>query len=360
MRPKSIQRAGTLTLIGSGEMSPAMGKVHREVMSRISEQVRAIFLDTPAGFELNADQISARAVAYFKRRLNIELDIATFKSVADATPAEVESAVAKLLTANYIFAGPGSPTYAVRNWRDTVILEAVARRLANGAHLVLASAAAIAIGRYALPVYEIYKVGAAPHWVEGLDLLGAYGFELAVVPHWNNAEGGTHDTRYCFMGEPRLRLLEQRLPSPCSVLGIDENTACVLDLDSGDVQVMGAGQVTIRRSGCEDTFSSGTVFRLGQLAGVSPWREQNDVLAMRIPLRKQEQSYKRPPDGGDQPGIRDDDLMAATPFIELLVAVRDQLRKSSHWGLADEIREQLSSLGIILEDGTTGTTWRRD
>jgi hypothetical protein len=67
--------------------------------------------------------------------------------------------------------------------------------------LAFASAASIAVGRYALPVYEIYKVGADLHWVDGLDLFRVFGWELAIVPHWNNREGGDDlDTSRCFMG----------------------------------------------------------------------------------------------------------------------------------------------------------------
>ena len=41
-----------------------------------------------------------------------------------------------------------------------------------------------------------------------MNILGHFGFNLVVVPHWNNAEGGNHDTRFCFMGEPRFKKLE--------------------------------------------------------------------------------------------------------------------------------------------------------
>jgi len=61
----------------------------------------------------------------------------------------------------------------------------------------------------------------APRWLEGLDLLGAAtGLRAAVVPHYDNAEGGTHDTRFCYMGERRLRKLEATLPEGAFVLGV--------------------------------------------------------------------------------------------------------------------------------------------
>lgn len=323
-------------------MSASMSKVHSAVMSRIAGPVRAVFLDTPAGFELNADQISAKAVQYFERRFDVNLAVASFKAAAAVTPAEIEDALGKLQWANYIFAGPGSPTYAIRNWTNTLILEAMARRLASGARLVFASAAAIAMGRHALPVYEIYKVGEEPHWVEGLNLLGPYGLELAIVTHWNNAEGGTYDTRYCFMGEPRLRLLEESLPDSASILGIDEHTACILDLGKRECLVMGVGQVNIRRRGREVTHAAGTVFELDQLKGVIPAEEAEKILA-----------------GFDWPDVVEDEAASVAPFVELLGEVRAQLRAAKQWALADQIRQRLSELGIILEDGPTETTWRR-
>ncbi len=349
MMQRSDGSPGTLTLIGSGEISPSMSKVHRTLMARIAGPVRAVFLDTPAGFELNADQISSRAVQYFKKRFNVDLAVASFKGAATATPADMENTLRKLQWANYIFAGPGSPTYAIRNWQNTPIREALARRLVGGAHLVFASAAAIAMGRHALPVYEIYKVGQDPHRVEGLNLLGPYGLKLAIVTHWNNTEGGTYDTRYCYMGEPRLRLLEERLPDSATILGIDEHTACIVDLGSRKCRVMGIGQVTIRRKGREVTYATGTAFDLDQLKGAVPTGEAPEAEG---PLSEVLADF-------DWPDAVEDETAGVAPFIELLIGVRAQLRLAEQWALADEIRQQLSELGIILEDGPTETTWRR-
>jgi len=48
----------------------------------------------------------------------------------------------------------------------------------------------------------------------------------------------------------------------------------------------------------------------------------------------------------------------AAPFIDLLISVRNELRHSRQWQMADEVREGLSELGIILEDTATGTIWK--
>jgi cysteinyl-tRNA synthetase len=46
------------------------------------------------------------------------------------------------------------------------------------------------------------------------------------------------------------------------------------------------------------------------------------------------------------------------PFIALLVEVRNDLRTVKQWALADRIRDSLAELGIVLEDGADGTTWK--
>ncbi len=48
----------------------------------------------------------------------------------------------------------------------------------------------------------------------------------------------------------------------------------------------------------------------------------------------------------------------AAPFIELLITTRADLRKAKQWELADQVRKQLVALGVVLEDGAGGTTWR--
>ncbi len=51
--------------------------------------------------------------------------------------------------------------------------------------------------------------------------------------------------------------------------------------------------------------------------------------------------------------------VAIDPFIELLIALRSDLRGIKQWQLADKIRDGLLKQGIVLEDSKTGTTWKR-
>ncbi len=57
-----------------------------------------------------------------------------------------------------------------------------------------------------------------------------------------------------------------------------------------------------------------------------------------------------------EPDAASDD---ATPFIDLLVNLRQQLREARQWELADNIRDDLGALGVVIEDKPDGTVWRR-
>ncbi|HXJ81384.1 MAG TPA: hypothetical protein VMS64_22235 [Candidatus Methylomirabilis sp.] len=255
-----------LVIMGSGETAPTMVTPHREIVARFgSTPPRAVLLDTPYGFQENAAEISQRAVEYFAHRVQLQIDVAGFPGPLAADPRErsaqpTAACLARLRTADFVFSGPGSPTYALSTWRGSAVHEALADKLAHGGVAVFASAAAVTVGRFSLPVYEIYKVGQPIHWLEGLDLLSPLGFgaNCVLIPHWDNAEGGTHDTRFCYMGERRLSALEAMLPDDSWVLGVDEHTALVVDLDAREVTVIGRSGITVRRRSVIERFPAGT------------------------------------------------------------------------------------------------------
>jgi cysteinyl-tRNA synthetase len=45
--------------------------------------------------------------------------------------------------------------------------------------------------------------------------------------------------------------------------------------------------------------------------------------------------------------------------IEALIKARNDARAAKDWGAADAARDKLTAMGIVLEDGAGGTTWRR-
>lgn len=56
-----------------------------------------------------------------------------------------------------------------------------------------------------------------------------------------------------------------------------------------------------------------------------------------------------------QAGIDDDE----TKTIEALIAQRNQARVNKDWATADAARDKLTAMGVVIEDGANGTTWRK-
>jgi hypothetical protein len=410
-------RKGIIALMGSGELTGTMVEVHKELLAGLQPNPRAVFLDTPAGFQLNVDQLSQKAVEYFHDRIQQPMVVASFKSKTEITPFEAEQAFHVLREGRFILIGPGSPTYAVRNWQQTPIPEILTRLIEYGGCLVAASAAALTVGRFALPVYEIYKVGQDLHWVEGVNILSPFGFNLAVVPHWNNAEGGTHDTRFCYMGEPRFEKLQSLLPDDVSIFGLDEHTACLLNLETDEGVVKGIGRVTLRRRGTELTFGKGERFPLGLLRGgetVGEWQRRgpqsntgdssigqkedsfwDGIHALQAifhaSLEKHEPEvtvnalleldlriWQAQKDGESEEFIsqareilRDmivllgveleagpkDPSAFFAPLVMELLELRERFRLGKKWQEADAVRESLQRVNIVVEDTKDGPRW---
>jgi cyanophycinase-like exopeptidase len=258
-----------LVIMGSGETTPTMSRVHRGIVERLgSESIRAVLVDTPYGFQENAREISDRAVEYFRDAVGLSVEVASLLR-SDLPPLEHDTAMARIRSARFVFSGPGSPSYALSVWAGTPVPALLAQKLAAGGAVTFASAAALTLGRLTVPVYEIYKAGYAPHWLDGLDLLGPLGLGVAVIPHYDNAEGGTHDTRFCYLGERRLAMLERALPDDAFILGVDGHTALVLDLDAREATVAGLGSVTVRRAGRSTLFPTGSAVAIDDLVSAS-------------------------------------------------------------------------------------------
>ena len=332
-----------LAIMGSGETAPTMTSVHAELLARAGgTAAKPVMLDTPFGFQENADDIAARSLAYFRDSVGTEITVASWRDAEAATALEYEQMCASLAAARWVFAGPGSPSYALRQWTGSRVPELLAEKLREGGIVVFASAAAVGLGELALPVYEIYKVGEAPRWLPGLDLLRETGLRAAVVPHYSNAEGGTHDTRFCYMGERRLRLLEEMLPEGCDILGIDEHTACLIDIDAGTLSVRGRGRVTWRRRGVERSWRAGDVIALTEVASGAAGAGEAAPDTPGAPAEGVT------PAGGGQDG------MSASPFMD---EVREQ-REIVVRALAD--RDPDRAVAAILALETAIHEWSRD
>jgi cyanophycinase-like exopeptidase len=343
-----------LTIMGSGETSPTMAKTHRELLRRLGPPpVLAVVLDTPFGFQENADELVARAVAYFERSVGHPLELASLRSAHDADPLELETFLERVRRARYVFAGPGSPTYALRHWAATPLPSLLADKLRRGGAVTFASAAALTLGVVTVPVYEIYKVGEAPHWRPGLDLLSLAGFSAAVIPHYDNAEGGTHDTRYCYLGERRLRMLEAELPDDAFVLGVDEHTGLVLDLDAATATVVGLGGVTVRAKGRSVRFESGTTTTVAELVGAA--RGLVGSAAVSAEAGSQAGGAATPDLDAEDPHARP--RASGPPAPPLLEAIE---AKEASFGRALAERDPRRAAGALLELDDELAAWSHD
>ncbi|MFZ9422224.1 MAG: hypothetical protein ACO27J_04315 [Ilumatobacteraceae bacterium] len=260
-----------LAIMGSGETAPTMVSTHRRLTSLLPSPVRAVVLDTPYGFQENAPELAQRAVDYFATSVNVDLRIAGLTRMQtndhgeSADAVTIEKGLRMIDDADYVFAGPGSPTYSLRQWNNTPLRAMLIQKLTSGGVVTFASAAALTLGRRTVPVYEIYKAGVDPYWLEGLDILGEFGIRETVIPHFDNAEGGHHDTRFCYLGERRLQILERHFDDDEFVIGVDEHTGLVIDFDREVAEVVGNSTVTLRKNSQQRTFTKGDSIPLTEL-----------------------------------------------------------------------------------------------
>jgi peptidase E len=259
--------------MGSGETAPTMVTTHRRLTSLLPSPVKAVVLDTPYGFQENAPELAAKAVEYFHTSINVDLAVAGLVRLHDthiaADPVAIERGLRALTDADYIFAGPGSPTYALRQWAGSSVARIMIEKLTNGGIVTFASAAALTLGKATVPVYEVYKVGQDVQALEGLNILASIGINAALIPHYDNTEGANHDTRFCYLGEARLQMFESLLDADTYVLGVDEHTGLIIDIDAQTATVVGNSNVTIRLRGESFVYPTGSVIPLSLLQSPS-------------------------------------------------------------------------------------------
>ncbi len=379
-----------LAIMGSGETSPTMVTIHKALVAKLGTgDHSAILLDTPYAFQENASEISARARSYFARSVGLKVQVAS-----DAAPARL----AAIRSADWVFCGPGSPSYALSRWRGGPVADALRDRIAAGTGITVIASAA--------------------------------GLKVAVIPHYDNAEGGTHDTRFCYLGERRLTVLERDLPEDAAVLGVDEHTALIFDLATQEAEVVGRGGATVRKAGVSTVLPSGSRVSVADLgvmvrsgapvpgAGtdgqdgsgqgsrgesdldrpppLEDHRSLNEVTADSqtrfeaaardrdsatmvsaiLDLEAAIQAWATDTDENDdsdraravlrglvtrlgrtaEQGIADP-ADRLRPAVEPLIALRDALRKDRSYAAADAIRDALTAARVELRDSPDGTRW---
>ena len=413
-------RPRILTIMGSGETAPTMMKHHRDLIARLPGDPLAVVIDTPYGFQENAPELASRAVEYFRQSVGYPIQVAGLGRLKNVDVLTVETGLSLLRRADYVFAGPGSPTYALNQWENTAVPDVLSEKLQSGGVVTFASAAALTLGRFTVPVYEIYKVGIEPHWLEGLDVLRTIGLDVAVIPHYDNTEGGHHDTRFCYLGERRLAMLEQELPDGAHVLGVDEHTGVVIDIDADTATVIGNGTITVRVRGESTVFESGVTIPVDVLrdpsrtgsssaATTTTSRESRPVTesphvasSLLDEVAKAEASFESALASGDsesavrsvlelETSIRNwsvdtlqsdamdrahaalrsmivrlgeaavkglaDPRTAIDPVMNVVLEIRRTVRDEKRYDLSDVLRDRLAEVGIEIRDTPTGPEW---
>ncbi len=349
-----VNKLGIVALMGSGETSAAGGLVFEAAVRRLNSSPRIGILETPAGFELNTQRVAGRVAEFLNTRLqNYEpqIQLIPARKKNSAFSPDDPDICAGILTSNMIFFGPGSPTFTVRQLEGTLAWDYVQARHRLGACLALASAATIALGKKAIPVYEIYKVGEDPQWKPGLDFFAPFGLSMIIVPHWNNSEGGTEvDTSRCFIGQERFDLLLNQLDEEVTVLGLDEHTGLIIDLDAEECQVLGKGEIHVIRDGIEKSFVDDSTFPVHEFGdfhalndkkkGIKPenWRQVLEVIS----ASQEEETESQPP-------------------AEVMDALeqRRKARQAKNWKQSDQLRDRISDLGWRVIDTTEGQKLER-
>lgn len=336
---------GKVAFLGSGETSLAGGRIFETLVRDIQGPLRIALMETPAGFELNSAQVVGRVGEFMASRLQ------NYKPIVDIVPARKKNSafdpnnpeiIKPLLYANIIFMGPGSPTYAIRQLKDTLAWDVIRARHRLGATLIFASAATISVGAHALPVYEIYKVGQDVHAVNGLNFFADFGLHISFIPHWNNAEGGVDlDTSRCFVGMDRFREWCKLIPDENTTVGLDEHTGIILDFEKRICEISGVSSISLVRD-CDPEpkmHPAGTTFDLAELGEIHiPDPIERDIpAAVWNMVRNAHPLDEMPPDN-----------------VVALAEKRQMARANKQWGESDQLRTEISSLGWTIQDSKDG------
>ena len=348
---------GKIAILGSGETSPNLVSVHRELLDDDAASSNCYMVDSPFGFQENADQLVEKIQDFYKTSLNIKMNLASFRKIEELNSKSFFKTIQLLESASFIFAGPGSPSYASKLWSDNQIQSILLDHLSKGKNALFASAAATTLGENTLPVYEIYKVGKDPFWEKGLNILNAYDLSCSVIPHFNNKEGGNHDTSYSYVGKNRIeKLLKQ---SYSNILGIDEHTALIISGKEGLFQVKGLGKLTVINKKGVHEFDNGTAENLSILQDLLKPDKKNTENQKEILKNESQDTHYLKQIARLEIEVDNNKLNNErfSKIVEELISLRGKLREEKNYELSDTIRNILESCNLQIEDSGEDIKW---
>jgi cyanophycinase len=234
---------GVIALVGSGEFTPAMDDIDRDLLASTGRDRPRVAI-VPAASWPDGETVfrgwAERGDAHFSA-LGAE---AVPVLITDRESADDASAAASIARADIVYFSGGKPGYLLSLLRDTAAGAALREAYAGGAVIAGCSAGAMVLGGHQ-PQFGGRGFLRPPFgWQDGLSLVPG----LVVIPH------------YDAIPEMFIAPLSRAAPKGAVVVGIDENTALVGR--DGSWQVQGAGRVTVWRGRRRERHVSGEAISL--------------------------------------------------------------------------------------------------
>ncbi|MFY9586918.1 MAG: Type 1 glutamine amidotransferase-like domain-containing protein [Actinomycetota bacterium] len=224
-------------LVGSGEFTPAMADIDREILATLPKHPRVAILPTAAGGE-NPEDWAYRGVEHFTRlgARSVALMVLNWSHAEDpANVAEVENA-------DLVYFSGGKPARLLAALEGSPLWRGVLLARQRGGWIVGASAGAMVLGDWTLVHTQADPHGTPTDWTIGLGILQG----IAVVPHYD----------YWTEADDLARAIE----GSCTVFGIAEDSAVLLD--EGHGRTLGARPSCMRTSGEIRWIEPGEKFEL--------------------------------------------------------------------------------------------------
>jgi cyanophycinase len=212
-------------LAGSGEFTPAMDEIDRELLATLRPRARVAIVPTAAGLEDTPDAWIAKGTAHF-RALGAEPVAVRLLNKEDARDARWLEAVADV---DWIYFSGGNPGHLVESLQGSPFWSAVMDRHRAGAILAGSSAGAMMLGESTFVPLERGPDGLPTRAVVRPALGLVKG--VIVAPHFD------------ILPDRLLRGWSDLLPPGHRLLGIDEDTALLRR--NGGWDVRGRGRVLV-------------------------------------------------------------------------------------------------------------------
>jgi hypothetical protein len=147
------------------------------------------------------------------------------------------------------------------------------------------------------------------------------------------------------MGRERFKALRGLIDGDRTIVGLDENTALLIDMMEGRGEVFGMGGVTLIRSGRESVYTPRQTFPLSELGPFQPASGRGDVAADVWDAAVAALSLRE---------SADPDVPEVPAEVRRLVEEREDARRREDWAAADALRRRILASGWSVKDSLEG------